>query len=97
LSRSSRPAEVQVGNSDLDLTHLRRNTRTALELAVAALAPSAMLDDLAVVSGLLEALEELPRTSPPVLALVPNLVKRGTKALERWNEWHAKHLAGLKA
>ena len=81
----------------LDLNHLRRDTRTALELAVVALAPMELLDSLAVAAGLLEALDELPPDSPPVIALVPQLKARTRKALDRWNKWHAKHLARLKA
>jgi hypothetical protein len=97
MSRGNRPPETQVGNSDLDLSHLRRNTRTALELAVVALAPSDLLDGLAAATGLLEAVEELPRDSPPVVALVPRLVKRATTALDRWDEWYAEHLVKIKA
>jgi hypothetical protein len=97
MSRGSRPTGLTVGETELDLSHLRRSTRTALELAVVALAPTELLDGLAVVAGLLEAVDELPRESPPVVALVPRLVKRAEKALTNWNAWHAEHLAKLKA
>ena len=81
----------------LDLSHLRRQTRTALELAVVALAPSDLLDRLAGVAGLLEAIVELPPNSPPVLALIPEISKRAHRALKDWDDWHAEHLAKLKA
>lgn len=83
--------------TSLDLSHLRRQARTALELAVVALAPSDLLDRLAGAAGLLEAIAELPPNSPPVLALLPEISKRAHRALEDWNDWHAKHLAKIKA
>ncbi len=92
-----RPNEGPEPNHVLDLNHLRRDTRTALELAVVALAPMELLEPLAVAAGLLEALDELPPDSPPVIALVPQLKMRTRKALDRWNKWHAKHLAKLRA
>ena len=76
----------------LDLSHLRRNVRTALELAVVALAPSELVDRLATPAGLLEALVELPPDSPPVIALVPRLVSSTRRALEDWEKWHREHL-----
>lgn len=51
----------------MDLSHLRRESRTALELAIVELAPSDLIDRLAVVAGLLEALVELPADSAPRL------------------------------
>lgn len=76
----------------MELGHLRREVRTALELAVVALAPSDLIDGLAAAAGLLEALVELPPKSPPVLALVPELEKRSTKVLNEWRKWKAEHL-----
>ena len=92
-----RPNEGPESTHVLDLNHLRRDTRTALELAVVALAPMELLEQLAVAAGLLEALDELPPDSPPVIALVPQLKTRTRKTLDRWNKWHAKHLAKLRA
>jgi hypothetical protein len=71
----------------LDLNHLRREARTALELAIIELAPNDLLDDLAVVSGTLEALAELPHDSAPAIALGPGTAKRGQIALDRWRAW----------
>jgi hypothetical protein len=76
----------------LDLSHLRRDVRTALELAVVALAPGEFVDRLAASAGLLEALVELPTDSAPVIALVPNVVLRTRRALEDWQKWHDEHL-----
>ncbi len=73
--------------SHLDLNHIRRETRTALELSVVAMAPSELIDRLAIAAGLLEALIELPANIPPVLALVPQLVVRAKSALSDWQRW----------
>jgi hypothetical protein len=76
----------------LGLSHLRREARTALELAVIALAPSPLIGRLASVAGLLEALIELPANSPPALALVPGLVERARQSLDDWQTWHRENL-----
>jgi hypothetical protein len=83
--------------TSLDLSHLRRETRTALELAVAALAPEGLIDRLATVAGLFEALAELPEGTPPVIALTPKLVSRSKEALKEWDKWRAEYLAHVKA
>jgi hypothetical protein len=77
----------------MDVRHLRRETRTALELAVVTLAPSELIDRLALSTGLMEAVIELPANSPPVAALLPRLLNRTREALEDWGKWHAEHLA----
>ena len=77
--------------SQRDLNHLRREIRTALELAVVAMAPSELIDRLAIAAGLLEALIELPANSPPVIALVPQLVVRAKSAFSDWQRWQALH------
>jgi len=77
----------------LDLRHLRRETRTALELAVVAMAPSDLIVRLATCAGLLEAVGELPPESPAVLALVPDLSERTRAALAAWATWQAVHEA----
>jgi hypothetical protein len=78
--------------TSLDLNHLRRDVRTALELGVVALAPGELVDRLAASAGLLEALSELPTDSAPVIALLPNLVARTQGALEDWQKWQREHL-----
>lgn len=81
----------------MDLSHLRRETRTALELAVAALAPEALIDRLAACAGLFEALGELPAGTPPVVALGPRLAARSRAALDEWARWQKEYFAHLKA
>lgn len=76
----------------MDLRHLRRETRTALELAVVALAPGKLIERLALSAGLLETLTELPVESPPSLALLPRFLPRMQEALDEWQRWQAAHL-----
>jgi len=71
----------------LDLTHLRREARTALELAIVDLAPTDMIERLALVTGLLEALSELPADSAPAIALGPSTADRARVALKVWRDW----------
>lgn len=92
MSKREPRAEVEQAESQMDLSHLRRESRTALELAVVAMAPSELVDRLAMSAGLLEALVELPTNSAPVIALVPKLVTRTRRALEDWQKWHHEHL-----
>ena len=92
MSKHQRSAEVERAERSLDLSHLRRDARTALELAVVALAPTELIDRLAAAAGLLEALAELPTDSAPVIALLPALVVRTRGALEDWQKWQAQHL-----
>lgn len=77
--------------SQMDLNHLRREIRTALELSVVTMAPSELIDRLAIAAGLLEALIELPANSPPVITLVPQLQVRAKSALSDWQRWQAAH------
>jgi hypothetical protein len=81
----------------LDLTHLRRETRTALELAVVAMVTEALLDRLATAAGLLEALSELPPDSPPSIALAPKAASRAKAALAEWADWQKRHPTPAKA
>jgi len=79
----------QTGESTtrLDLSHLRREARTALELAIVELAPTDLIDRLALVTGLLESLAELPADSAPAIALGPPTADRARVALELWRDW----------
>jgi hypothetical protein len=97
MSKREKSPEGSQGETPLDLSHLRRQSRTALELAVVAMAPSEIIDPLAVAAGLLEAIVELPPNSPPVLTLLPQLVQRARAALDKWQRWEGEHLAKLKA
>lgn len=97
MGKRQHALEAGRGESLLDLSHLRRETRTALELAVVGLAPSDLVDRLAWAAGLLEAIAELPPDSPPVLALLPRLAVRTRSALAEWNAWQEKLLRKAKA
>ena len=87
MTKRGQSTQVERTESQMDLNHLRRETRTALELGVVALAPTELVDRLAVVAGLLEALIELPANSAPVIAIVPGLMTRARSALEDWQKW----------
>ena len=97
LDVSKRKPAPESADASLDLSHLRREARTALELAVVGMAPSDLIDRLAAVAGLLEALVALPLNITPVIALMPKVSKRAHAALADWNVWQAKHLAKAKA
>jgi len=75
-----------------ELAQLREEARVALDLAVVALAPSPLLERLAMAVGLLESLGELPADSPPVVALVPKTIARSKSSLDDWRSWHKQHL-----
>jgi hypothetical protein len=75
-----------------DLARLLPETRTGLELAIAAFAPNELIDRLAVVTGLIQALAELPEDSPPAMALVPTTVERANAALDAWRTWNGARI-----
>lgn len=76
----------------MDLVHLRREARTALELALVSLAPMELVERLAAAAGLLEALAELPAGSPPARALVPAVTDRARSAIGAWHAWQSTHV-----
>lgn len=78
-------------HTHVELSHLRRETRTALELALVAMAPPGLIERLAVCAGLLEAIAELPAASPPLNVHVPKLVVRSRASLHEWAEWQSAH------
>jgi hypothetical protein len=94
MSKRGQSTDIDPARSQMDLSHLRRESRTALEPAVVAIAPSDLVDRLAAVAGLLEALVALPVDSAPVAAVVPRLVTRARSALDDWQKWHHEHLEG---
>ena len=83
--------ESHAGDTQKELAQLRREARAALDLAVVALAPSQLVDRLALALGLLESLGELPANSPPVVALVSKTIARSTSSLDEWRSWHKQH------
>ena len=92
MAAGSKTPERTHADARLELTHQRRDARTALELAVVALAPWSVIQRLATAAGLLEALSELPPDSPPALALVPKAAALAKDALDQWNKWEKEHL-----
>ena len=74
----------------LRANHLRREGKTALELALAAMSPTEIVDRLAIAAGLLEALAEFPADAAPVLAIAPRAVLMADDALTVWRAWEAK-------
>jgi hypothetical protein len=88
-SRTTRDRKRDEDADPLRLTHLRREVKTALELGVAALAPTGLVDALATAGGLLDALAEFPRGSPPVLATLPRAMELAETALKSWQDWQA--------
>jgi len=81
------------GETEKELAQLRQESRAALDLAVVALAPSQLVERLALAVGLLESLGDLPADSPPVVALVPKTIARSKSSLGEWRSWHQQHLA----
>jgi hypothetical protein len=64
--------------------------KTALELAVASMSATEIVDRLAVAAGLLEALAEFPSDAAPVVATAPRAVAIAEEALKEWRIWEAK-------
>jgi hypothetical protein len=88
---STKPTPPVTDGTRVDLTHLRREIRTAVELSILDFAPGELVDRLAVVAGLLEALAELPADSAPALALAPGTAERARRALADWRAWADLH------
>jgi len=70
----------------MQLVHLNREVKTALELAIAGAAPESLIDRLAVAAGLMEAFTDLGLTEPT--PLITRTVERATEALAAWRSWH---------
>ncbi|HET9552666.1 MAG TPA: hypothetical protein VFP50_06840 [Anaeromyxobacteraceae bacterium] len=75
----------------IELVHLRREVRTALELAIVALAPEDLVEGLAAGAGLLETIAELPLDAAPIAALAPRTLRRAREALDTWHRWQREH------
>ena len=76
----------------MEIRHLSREAKTALELAIAALAPSELIDRLALAAGLLDAIAEFAVDAAPTLPLIPKTIERARRSLDDWRAWGAKHL-----
>lgn len=81
----------------MEIRHLGREVKTALELAIAALAPSSLVDRLALAAGLLSAIAEFPLDSAPILPLAPRAVTRAKQCLQEWQTWQKEHLPKISA
>jgi hypothetical protein len=81
----------------MEIRHLCREPKTALELAIAALAPAELVDRLAMMVGLLDAIAEFPLDSAPALPLVPKTMERAKQTLDDWQKWQKKHLPKASA
>jgi hypothetical protein len=86
--RTQEPADA------LRLTHLRRELKTAIELALAAMAPNEIVDPLATSAGLLDALLEFPRDAPPTIATLPRALSLAEGGLSAWLEWQERRGKG---
>src|SRR5690349_980309 len=67
---------VSGARREADRTALRNEVRTALALALVSPAPRALVETLAAVAGLLEALEELPGETPATRDLARSIGAR---------------------
>jgi hypothetical protein len=70
-----------------EMRHLLRTVKTSLELAIVARAPVDLLNRLARVSGLLDAVGQLP-IEGPAQALTASLIADGLAAVDAWQKWH---------
>ena len=81
---------VKRGERHLDaqseMRHLLRTLKTSLELAIVARAPTDLLNRLGRVSGLLDAVSQLP-IEGPAQALIPGLIADGLSAVDAWQNW----------
>jgi hypothetical protein len=68
---------------------VRREVRTALELALVAMAPNAMVERLAMATGFLIGLRELPLDTEALRVRATEAVTRGEQCLEEWRRWEA--------
>lgn len=69
------------------LRHLAREVATALELALVRMAPNPLIEQLASVTGLLTALQELPLDTESLRIWADQALARAERAREEWNSW----------
>ena len=72
---------------DMKLRHLQRDLKTALELALVALAPRSLIEGIACAVGLIEALLELPLDSEPLRPWALDALGRAERSLCDWHAW----------
>jgi hypothetical protein len=81
-----REDEDHIG-SQTQVRHLLRTVKTALELAIVARAPTELLNRLGRVSGLLDAVSQLPVAEGPAQAMTAGLIADGVSAIDAWQKW----------
>lgn len=79
-------SEGQQLDAATELRHLLRTVKTSLELAIMARAPYDLVSRLARVSGLLDALSQLPEEGP-ARELTPPALADALSAVELWRVW----------
>lgn len=88
---SDKPDQAEAAPVEaLRATHVRREVKTALELALASMGPSEMVDRLALAAGMLEALAEFPTDAAPVVATAPRALAIASEALSAWHSWETR-------
>ena len=70
-----------------EVRHLLRTVKTSLELAIVARAPADLLNRLGRVSGLLDAVSQLPLEGGPGQAMTARLIADGLAAVDAWQKW----------
>jgi hypothetical protein len=70
-----------------EMRHLLRTVKTSLEVAIMAQAPSDLVNRLARVSGLLDAVSQLPTNEGPASEMTPALLADALSAVELWRVW----------
>ena len=71
--------------------HLARDLKTALELAIVALAPTELVDRLALSAGYLEAFTALAIDDTSALPLIGRITERANQTLGEWRHWQKDH------
>lgn len=82
MSETNEPVDKQS-----QVRHLLRTLKTALELAIVARAPADLLNRLGRVSGLLDAVSQLPTDEGPAQAMTAGLIADGLAAVDAWHKW----------
>jgi hypothetical protein len=70
-----------------EMRHLLRAVKTSTELAILARAPAELVNRLARVSGLLDAVSQLAVDAAPARELTTSLIRDALGALDQWRSW----------
>jgi len=80
-------AVAQPLDTPTELRHLLRTVKTSLEVAIVARAPSDLVNRLARVSGLLDAVSQLAADEGPAREMTASLLADAVSAVELWRVW----------